>query len=108
MLRAIAASVEDALDTIDQLIALRSESIAKLTDLTERVRLKALALLTYLEKYPIIETRKTTDELGFSYNAAAKYIALLEDRGILIQSSKFRKTRIYSYEPYLQILRKDI
>lgn len=108
MLRAIADSADDALKTIDQLIALRAESMAKLSDLTERIRPKVLAFLTYLEKYPIIETQKAAEELGFSYNAAAKYIEILEERGILIQTSKFRKTRIYSYEPYLGILRKGI
>lgn len=108
MLRAMADSADDALKTIDQLIALRATSMAKLSDLTERIRPKALAFLTYLEKYPIIETKKAAEELGFSYNAAAKYIELLEERGILIQTSKFRKTRFYSYEPYLRILRKGI
>lgn len=108
MLRAIADSADDALKTIDQLIALRATSMAKLSDLTERILPKALAFLTYLEKYPIIETQKAAEELGFSYNAAAKYIGILEERGILTQTSKFRKTRIYSYEPYLGILRKGI
>ena len=108
MLRAVADSADDALKTIDQFIALRATSMAKLSDLTERIRPKALAFLTYLEKYPIIETKKAADELGFSYNAAAKYIGILEERGILTQTSKFRKTRIYSYEPYLGILRKGI
>lgn len=108
MLRAMADSADDALKTIDELIALRAESMAKLSDLTERIRPKVLAFLTYLEKYPIIETQKAAEELGFSYNAAAKYIEILEERGILIQTSKFRKTRFYSYEPYLRILRKGI
>ena len=64
-------------------------------------------MFNFLEKNPIIDIQKTANALGLSYNTVAKAILLLIDKGILIQSAKSGKARIYSYFDYLDILRKD-
>lgn len=106
-LRGVALTAEDAVETIDRLTDLRRRSEAKLADVSSRSRENIMKLLDYIERNPIIETSKTAAALGLSRNGTAKYIALLCDRGILRQSAKSGKARVYSYEEYLNILKKD-
>lgn len=106
-LRAVAETAEDAVETIDKLTSLHAQSIALLSDEIPRVRTNLEAFLQYLEKNPIIDIRKTSDALGFSYNTTAKYVDTLCRKGILAQTAKLGKAKIYSYVAYLDILRKD-
>lgn len=106
-LRAVAETAEDAIDTIDKLTELHWQSEALLNKEPARIQKNLNKLLLYLENNPIIDVNKTSDALGFSYNTTAKYVAIMCDKGILSHSSKKGKTRIYSYEHYLSILRKD-
>lgn len=66
-----------------------------------------MRLFAYLEQNPIIETSKTAAALGLSRNGTANYIALLCNKGILKNSAKSGKALVFSYEEYLDILRKD-
>ena len=106
-LRGVAETAEDATETIDRLSALRLKNEAKLYDVPTRSRQNIMNLFDYIERNPIIETVKTASALGLSRNGTANYIAMLCDRGILKYSAKSGKTRIFSYEEYLDILRKD-
>ena len=106
-LRAVAETAADAVATIDELYALHARSAAAVSGETPRVAARLELLLGYLEQNPIIDTKKTADALGFSYNATAKYVDILCKKGILSQTAKSGKARIYSYADYLSILRKD-
>ena len=44
---------------------------------------------------------------NMAYNTIARAVSVLMEKGILVQSEKAGKTRIYSYSEYLDILRKD-
>lgn len=108
-LRAVAESAADAIDIIDQLYALRGKNIVKLKENTNKKQLTTLIkLFSYIEAHPIIEVKKTAEALGVSYNAAARAVGVLMEKGILEQREQVGKTRIYSYEGYLKILRKDL
>ena len=106
-LRGVAETSEDATETIDLLTNLRQKNEKILTE-TQRSAKKTLEFLQYLEQNPIIETKKTAAALQFSYNTIANYISLFCEKGILRQVSKSGKSRIYSYEDYLEILRKGV
>lgn len=106
-LRAIAETAADAVETIDRLTALHTQSSSLLADEIPRVRTNLKSFLSYLEKNPIIDIKKTSDALGFSYNTTAKYVNIFCQKGILAQTSKIGKAKIYSYARYLDILRKD-
>ncbi len=106
-LRAVAESAQDATDTIDKLTAIHKRSLSAFADEAPRVRGKLEPLLAYVEKHPIIDVKKTSDALGFSYNTAAKYVDIFCEKGILRQTSKAGKAKIYSYTDYLAVLRKD-
>lgn len=106
-LQALADSSSDAIDTIDKLTKLHNKNINILDDISPRQKANVLKVFNYLEKNPIIDIQKTANALNLSYNTVAKAILLLIDKGILIQSAKSGKARIYSYFDYLEILRKD-
>lgn len=105
-LQALTEAATDAMETIDKLTELHNQSKAVVDTLGKSSK-TAFMLLEYIEKNPIIEIVKTSNALGLAYNTISKSVKLLEENGILIQSDKIGRTRIYSYEKYLQILRKD-
>ena len=104
-LQAIYESAEDAILTINQLSNLSDENIKKISNLPRNKNL--LLLFEYLEKNPIIEIKKTATEIGLSYNTVTKSIKKLIDLDILVENQKTGRARTFSYEKYLDILRKD-
>lgn len=106
-LDAMAASAEDALQTIDKLMALQKESLQRFADLPKRQMANAQKLFDYIEKNPIIEIRKTASALELSYNTVSKFVSLFVDKGILQKTDQSGKAKVYSYVAYLDILRKD-
>ncbi len=106
-LRGVSETASDATETIDLLTELHRKNEKILAE-TQRSAKKSLEFLRYLEQNPIIETKKTAAALNYSYNTVANYISLFCEKGILKQTSKSGKSRIYSYEDYLGILRKGV
>ena len=106
-LQAFADSAEDAIHTIDRLTALHDKSTKLFDTLTKRQRTSVLKVFSYLESNPIIDIQKTATTLEMSYNTVAKVVSILIDDGILTQTDKSGKAKIYSYTEYLDILRKD-
>lgn len=106
-LQAFAASAEDAISTIDRLTELHDKNVNLFNNLTKRQHNSVLNVFTYLESNPIIDVQKTANALNVSYNTVSKVISILVECGILQQTAKSGKTRIYSYTEYLDILRKD-
>ena len=106
-LQAFAESATDAIQTIDKLTALHDKSMSMLDDVSSRQRPNLLKVFAYLEANPIIDIQKTATALTLSYNTVAKAVALLQEKGILKQTDKAGKAKIYSYDEYLTILRKD-
>ena len=107
-LQAVMESAEDAVHTIDQLTVLHDKNMTLLTEgITKRQSDTLKKLFAYLEANPIIEVTKTSQALNMAYNTIARAVAVLAEKGILAQSEKAGKTRIYSYSEYLDILRKD-
>ena len=106
-LQALSDSAGDAIQTIDALTVLHNQSVAKLGAFSKRQQTNLLKLFAYIETNPIIDTQKTAAALGLSYNTVSKMVTILVDEGILRQTDKAGKAKIYSYADYLDILRKD-
>lgn len=106
-LQAFADSAEDAIHTIDRLTALHDKSTKLFGSLTKRQRTSVLKVFSYLESNPIIDIQKTATTLEMSYNTVSKVVSILIEDGILKQTDKSGKAKIYSYTEYLDILRKD-
>lgn len=106
-LQALSDSAGDAIQTIDALTALHNQSVAKLGAFSKRQQTNLLKLFAYIETNPIIDVQKTAAALGLSYNTVSRMVTILVDEGILRQTDKAGKAKIYSYAEYLDILRKD-
>lgn len=106
-LQALSDSAGDAIQTIDALTALHNQSVAKLGAFSKRQQTNLLKLFAYIETNPIIDIQKTAAALGLSYNTVSKMVTIFVDEGILGQTDKAGKAKIYSYADYLDILRKD-
>lgn len=106
-LQALSDSAGDAIQTIDALTALHNQSVAKLGAFSKRQQTNLLKLFAYIETNPIIDIQKTAAALGLSYNTVSKMVMILVAEGILRQTDKAGKAKIYSYAEYLDILRKD-
>lgn len=61
----------------------------------------------YIEEYPIISIRKTATDLGVTYNTVSSAVNKLVQLGVLKESTNASRNRVYYYEEYLEILRKD-
>ena len=106
-LQALSDSAEDAIQTIDRLTEIHSRNVQKFNSMTKRQQTNAINFLIYLEKNPIIDIQKTAAALNLAYNTVAKSVALFVDNGILQQTEKSGRSKIYSYVDYLAVLRKD-
>lgn len=105
-LKGIFESAEDALSSIDKLIALHDKNMEIVIQEDSREK-SLLRLFEYIEKKPIIEINKTAKELDYTYNTVSKNIKKLENLGVLKQSGAAKRNRNFVYEDYLNILRKD-
>ncbi len=106
-LQALADSAEDAIQTIYQLKTLHEKSVAQFEDVSTRQRPNVLKVFDYVEANPIIDIQKTATALDLSYNTVSKVVLLLTGKGILQQTDRAGKAKVYSYTEYLDILRKD-
>lgn len=106
-LQALSDSAEDAIQTIDRLTEIHNRNVQKFNSMTKRQQTNAINFLIYLEKNPIIDIQKTAAALNLSYNTVAKSVALFVNNGILQQTEKSGRSKIYSYVDYLAVLRKD-
>ena len=106
-LQALSDSAEDAIQTIDELTKIHNRNAQKFENMTKRQQANATNFLIYLEKNPIIDIQKTAAALNLSYNTVTKSVALFVDNGILQQTEKSGRSKIYSYIEYLTVLRKD-
>lgn len=105
-LEAVSAAAKDSLDTVEKLNALHEQNVKKLPK-TSRSNDNVRKLFDYIEQFPIIDIKKTSEAFGISYNTVSSTIKKLEQIGILKQTTNASRNRVFSYEDYLHILRKD-
>ncbi len=105
-LRAVQSSAEDASETIQELALLHDRSMAVINGMGRAAK-TVKALFAYLEQNPIIDIRKTAGALGLSFSTVSGAVKRLEEKGILIQTNNVSRNRVFAYQEYLGILRKD-
>ena len=105
-LDAVAQAAKDSSTTIQELNALHNMSKVKILDYATRND-NIIKLFNYIERHPIIDIKTTANELGISYNTVASYIENMIKVGILKEKTNKSRNRVYVYEEYLNILRKD-
>ncbi|MGB3367694.1 MAG: Fic family protein [Acidaminobacteraceae bacterium] len=105
-LLAVYESSEDAIKTIRKLEELHEQNFKKIEQIGRAYKTVKVVLI-YIESNPIIDIKKTSEELELSYNAVSNAVNHLVDLSILIQTNSDKRNRIFSYEEYLEIMRKD-
>ena len=105
-LKAIKESADESVDTIKKLSELHDANIKKI-DAMGRAAKNARAVFDYLEQNPIIDIGKTAEELNLAFSTVSLAVNRLMDAEILIQTNNANRNRVFSYEEYLAILRKD-
>lgn len=105
-LLAIYESAEDAIITIEEIAKLHEKNYKSL-EKTGRASKTIKNVFGYIESNPIIDIKKTSMELGLSFNAVSNAVKKLIELGILIQTQSAQRNRVFAYEEYLQIMRKD-
>ena len=105
-LEAVSKAASDSLETIRQLSMLHDANIEKLPK-TTRSKDNLRAVFDYIEQYPIIDIKRTAKDLAVSYNTVAAAVRKLVEFGILQETTNAARNRVFAYEAYLAILRKD-
>ena len=105
-LESVSKAASDSLETIRQLSVLHETNIEKLPK-TTRSKDNLRAVFDYIEQYPIIDIKRTAKKLGISYNTVATAVKKLVELGILQETTNAARNRVFVYEEYLGILRKD-
>ena len=105
-LEEVSKSASDSLEAIRQLSVLHDTNVEKLPK-TTRSKDNLRAVFDYIEQYPIIDIKRTAKELEVSYNTVAAAVRKLVELGILQETTNAARNRVFAYEEYLAILRKD-
>ena len=105
-LRAIKESSEDAVETINKLSKLHNKNISVIEQMGKASK-TAREIFAYIEKNPIIDVKKTSEDLSLAFSTVSASVKRLEEVGILVQTNNANRNRIFAYEDYLEILRKD-
>ena len=106
-LEGIYASGKSAIETANELIALRDKNIRKLRNekYTKRTLETMMKVFHYLEAHPIIDIGKTAEDLSIAYNTVSSTVNRFEKLGILHLVKKQGRNKVYSYKEYIDILR---
>lgn len=105
-LEAVSKAASNSLEAICQLSALHDRNIEKLPK-TTRSKDNLRAVFDYIEQYPIIDIKKIAKELEVSYNTVATAVKKLVEIGILQETTNAARNRVFAYEEYLGIMRRD-
>ena len=86
-----------------------NKKIATLEGLSSRIPNMGLSFPCTVRKEALLSSQieGTQCTLEMSYNTVSKVVSILVDDGILEQTDKSGKAKIFSYTEYLDILRKD-
>lgn len=98
-LRGVLISAEEAIAAIKKIMVLREKNFKKIPP-------RQQWLLTFLEKNPIINARKTSELTGINYHAVNRTINKYVELHILLTSDESKKNRTYIYQEYIDILKE--
>lgn len=73
----------------------------------DRATVAAIQLLDRLPKHPVMTVPRAVEILGLTAPPARKAIDLLENLGVLRETTGKQRDRVYAYHKYLQILTGD-
>ena len=99
-LKGIIFSAEKAINTINNLVALKDENLKRIND-AGYSDINIFKLLEYMEQNPMTNIKTATQSIGLSYNTTAKMVNILLDIGIIRQGNQLSRNRCYVYQKYI-------
>lgn len=105
-LEAVSAAAKDSMTTIEELRDLHEKNIERLPK-TNRKNDNVRRVFDYIEQHPIIDIRKTSEALGVSYNTVSTAVNKLVQLGILKDTTNYSRNRVFVYEKYINIIKRD-
>lgn len=105
--RCMLKSAEDAVETLEKLVELRTRNVKLVNDSLGRSSHNGQRLLELLEEHPIVEASFVAERLGVSRTTAGNLVNGFADLGILVQCDGGKQRyRTFLYDDYLEILRQ--
>lgn len=105
-LEAVSAAAIDSMTTIEELRDLHEKNIERLPK-TNRKNDNVRRVFDYIEQHPIIDIRKTSEALALSYNTVSTAVNKLVQIGILKDTTNYSRNRVFVYEEYINIIKRD-
>ena len=105
-LEAVSAAAKDSMTTIEELRDLHDRNIERLPK-TNRKNDNVRRVFDYIEQHPIIDIRKTSEALELSSNTVSTAVNKLVQIGILKDKTNYSRNRVFVYEEYINIIKRD-
>jgi len=105
-LQGVDETAKNAITCINELVDLRKKNLNLIKSNTSKTRSTVIKLYNFIETNPIIDIGETAKIIEKAYNTTSNAVKELVKLGILIQTNKQDRNRVYVYEDYLSILRK--
>ena len=105
-LEAVSAAAKDSMTTIEELRDLHEKNTERLPK-TNRKNDNVRRVFDYIEQHPIIDISKTSEALGVSYNTVSTAVNKLVQLGILKDTTNYSRNRVFVYEKYINIIKRD-
>lgn len=107
-LRATIFAADNVYDTITKLDTLHKSSSARISAAAKgKSQERQISFLAYLEENPIISIKKTCADLGLSFPTVSRLVDSFVNKGILQETTRHSRNRVFAYTEYLDILRQD-
>ena len=105
-IKGIVVSGQSAIETADKLIDLRNRNFNRIREAkyTSRTFATMEKLFEYLQKSPMIDIKRTSQEMNLAYNTVASAVKRFQELGILKLQNKQDRNKIYIYDEYISIL----
>ncbi len=102
----VAQTAEETVETLSQVMELKTKLEAKIATTFGRKSNSALVLLNYLFKRPIVDVREVEAVTKISYKAANNLVADFVKARILVKDPDQRRNRLFSFGAYVKLFSK--
>ena len=98
-------TAQQAVTVLKQIFELKEQVQKDLATLSATRREHCLQLMQYLWKRPLVNTRQVETHLQVSPKTASAVVQSLVQKGILIETTGYKRNRLFSFEAYLSLFR---
>ncbi len=105
-LSAVIKTAEQGQKTFQEILELKNKYDNGIFEFGKRAE-NARALIYHLYSRPVITIAETIKILGVSHRAARELIGELEKKGILRETTGFKRNKMYSFHEYLSLFQDD-